>query len=98
MRKIVQMFRSRNHTVVYMVVRDSRTNTIEVWKCSPDTTEMEHCRTFEFTLAEAGWAIRSTSETAATRRATNLANALSRMAPSEVIKQADNIRQFGEVR
>ena len=55
MRKIVNMFRSRNHTVVYFVIRDGEKCTMEVWQCSTDTNDLSHCHSWNFTVAVGGW-------------------------------------------
>jgi hypothetical protein len=97
MRKVLSSFRSRNHTAVYLVIRDGATMTMEVWRMDAPDNSMTHCRTFAFE-PDPNVKLRSRSETTASRAALSLADALSRMTPSEAIKQADNLRQFGEVR
>jgi hypothetical protein len=98
MRKILSTFRSRNHGAVFMVVQDTQTLAMQVWECNPNKTEkMTHCKTFPYE-PDPNPQIRSRSESFASRQALNLADSLSRMTTSEVIKQTDNIRKFGKVR
>lgn len=98
-RKILHTFRSRNCTALFIVVRDGTTHTMEVWKAEPTTAlGMEHCKTWPFEPSPQGPVHRSNSEVRAARLAMNLANALSRLSPSEIMRQAENLKQFGEVR
>jgi hypothetical protein len=99
MRKIISAKRSRNETVLYMVVRDGTKRTMEVWRCLPNTKEgATLLYLWPFELHPNGWITTSDSERSAHRRATTLADALSRMAPSEVLRQLESIRSTGTLR
>lgn len=98
MRKILQTLRSRNHDAIYLVIRDGDRQTMEVWQFNSSNNTMVHCRTWPFEFDPRGPMHRSSSETRSARAALTLADELSRMRPEEVIKQFDNLREFGEVR
>ena len=99
MRRIDAMKRNRNGTLVYMVIRDTKAETVSVFQESPNGGGGRmHCRTYSYSgreeMQRKGWL----TEERAVRKAILMATALSKMADAELLKQIDNVRRFGEVR
>lgn len=91
MNKIIGFRRSRNGSMLYYVIKDSE-GTLQVRRCLSWSSQSEHCKTFPFEKDN------EASFKAVLLRARTLTDALSRMSPDEAQRQAENIRQYGEVR
>lgn len=92
MRRILNLIRSNNLSMAYMVVHDEAAQVIEVWQCNPENNrENVLCRGFDAAPMRVNIAL-------VQRRAKTLATLLSKMTAREALRQAENIRLHGEVR
>lgn len=95
MRKVLNMRRGNNLTMVFMVVHDDVKHTVEVWQINPTVNWPNvHCKTIPY-----GEDIRIPCSLAqAQRSCVSLASSLSKLTLVEWTAQAPNLRTYGEVR